>query len=88
MKQESALNSKLRILFLALLCWLSMVGSDFFLNAGILSRLYLRESPFLLPPMEAFKRLPLGYPSMFLSVGLLLWLMVRITLAGWRAGGL
>ncbi len=37
------------LILLTLLGWLSMIGFDFFLHAGLLARLYLTPSPFLLP---------------------------------------
>ncbi len=39
---------------LILICWLSMFGFDFFLHAGLLTKLYVRPSSFLLPAEEAF----------------------------------
>jgi len=75
-----------RLLLTILLAWLAMLGFDFFLHAGLLARLYLDPSPFLLAPLESFRRLPIGYLSFLLSAALLVWLMVRLRLAGWRAG--
>ena len=71
---------------LVFLSWLSMLGTDFFLHAGLLAKFYLEPSPFLLPPTEAFQRIPLGYISFLLSAALLLWLMLRLKIEGWRAG--
>jgi len=51
-----------------------MLGFDFFLNAGLLSRMYLKPSPFLLPPERMFKLIPLGYLSFLLMAVLLYWL--------------
>ncbi|MEE9585528.1 MAG: hypothetical protein V3W09_01355 [Nitrososphaerales archaeon] len=63
-----------------------MLGIDFFLHAGLLARLYFEPSPFLLPPIEAFRLIPLGYLSFLLLTILLLWLMVRLNVVGWRGG--
>lgn len=75
-----------RLVFIGLLSWLSMLGMDFFLHGGLLAKLYAQPSPFLLPPSDAFKRIPLGYLAALLLAGLLLWLMVRLGLSGWRQG--
>jgi hypothetical protein len=68
------------------LAWLAMLGVDFFLHGGLLARLYLRESPFLLPPQEAFRRIPVGYLAFALLAVLLLWLMRRLEARTARAG--
>jgi hypothetical protein len=75
-----------RLVGLGLLSWLAVLGVDFFLHAGLLARLYAQPSPFLLPPADAFGRIPLGYLSALLLVTLLLWLMLRLGLSGWRQG--
>jgi len=43
--------------------WVLSLGFDLFLHAGLLARLYVEPGPFLLPPMVAFRRIPLGYLS-------------------------
>jgi hypothetical protein len=63
-----------------------MLGVDFLIHGGLLASLYSQSSPFLLPPLEAFRRIPIGYLSFLLIAVLLLWLMVRIGVAGWRDG--
>ncbi len=75
-----------RIIRVGLLAWISMLGVDFFLHAGLLAGLYQQESPFLLPPDQAFRLIPLGYFSFLLIAVLLLWLMVRLEIRGGRAG--
>lgn len=79
---------KHNVLLLIFIAWLSMLGFDFFLHAGLLAELYLQSSPFLLPPLTAFKLIPIGYLSFFLLAVLLAWLMIRLKLAGWRRGAL
>jgi len=81
-------HSKRHLLFMTLIAWLAMIGFDFLLHAGLLARLYSEPSPFLLPPMTALKLIPIGYLSFLLLSVLLVWLMVRLNLAGWRRGAL
>lgn len=75
-----------RLLTTVLLAWLAMLGFDFFLHAGLLAWLYVDPSPFLLAPTEAFRRIPIGYLSFLLSAVLLVWLMARLKVIGWRRG--
>ena len=54
--------------------WLLSIAFDFLLHGGVLARLYLSDSPFLLPPESALARIPLGYLSfLILTVGLACW---------------
>lgn len=69
-----------------MLAWLGMVGIDFLLHAGLLARLYLQASPFLLPPLTSFQLIPLGYLTFLLLAVLLVWLMQLGGVAGARAG--
>ena len=71
---------------LTLLSWLSMIGFDFFLHAGLLSRVYSQPSPFLLPPERAFAYIPIGYLSFLIFGIFLLWLMLKLKLQGWKQG--
>lgn len=84
--QKAVNNSPRRLVLIGLLSWLSMLGVDFFLHGGLLAKLYLQPSPFLLPPLEAFRLIPLGYLSFLLLNVLLLWLMLRLGLSSWRQG--
>lgn len=79
-------NSNRRLSVIAILSWLSMLGFDFFLHAGLLARLYLRPSPFLLPPTKAFRLIPLGYTSFLLMAVLLTWMMDKLGIVGKRRG--
>ena len=45
----------------ALVVWLAMLGADFVLNGAFFARLYQQGGAFLLPPAEAFARIPFGY---------------------------
>ena len=75
-----------RLVLLTLLCWLSMIGFDFLLHGGILATFYVQPSPFLLPLEKAFRLIPLGYLSLLLLAILLVWLMRRLDIRGWRDG--
>ena len=86
LKKESMTYTKQHLIFLTFIAWVSMLGFDFFLHAGLLAKLYLQPSPFLLPPLASFKLIPLGYLSFLLLSVLLVWLMTRLKLAGWRQG--
>lgn len=79
-------RSRRHLLFVGLLSWLSILGVDFFLHGGLLASLYVRPSPFLLPPADLFRLIPLGYLAALLSTVLLLWLMLRLGVSGWRQG--
>jgi hypothetical protein len=81
-------HSKQRVLWLTLIAWLAMLGFDFLLHAGLLAELYLQPDPFLLPPLTAFTFIPIGYLSFLLMAILLVWLMIRLKIAGWRQGTL
>ncbi len=80
--------SKWRVFLLTLIAWLAMLGFDFLLHAGLLAGLYLQPSPFLAPPAAAFALIPVGYFSFLLLAILLIWLMLRLKLAGGRRGAL
>lgn len=86
MKDEFVAPSPGRASALTLLAWLAMLGVDFLVHGGLLAELYLQPSPFLLPLATAFARIPLGYLAFLLLTVLLMWLSVRLKLAGWRAG--
>ena len=88
MQQGSMTHSKQHVLLLTFIAWLSILGFDFLLHAGLLAGLYLQPSPFLLPPLTAFTLIPVGYLSFLLLSTLLVWLMIRLNLAGWRQGAL
>lgn len=71
---------------LGLIGWLAMLGFDFFLHAGVLAGIYTRESPFLLPPLEAFRRIPIGYLSFLIVSFFLVWLCMRLAITSAREG--
>ena len=85
--QEGALVfGRRRLVLLTFISWLSMLAFDLFLHAGLLAGLYMEPSPFLLPPMEAFRRIPLGYLSFLVLAILLAWFMTGARIRGWKAG--
>jgi hypothetical protein len=63
-----------------------MLSFDFLLHAGLLARLYVKPSPFLLPPETAFRLIPLGYLSFMIMALLMTWLMVKQRIEGGRDG--
>ena len=67
-----------------LLAWLTMLGVDLFLHAGVLAPLYDWDSPFLLRPEEAFVRIPAGWAAFLVLAFVLVWLLPRL---GVRKGG-
>ncbi len=71
-----------RYVKVTMLVWLSMIGFDVFLHAGVLADLYVRSSPFLLPPERAFAFIPIGYLSPLGLAILLIWLMAKLSLQG------
>ena len=71
---------------IAFLGWMSMLGFDFLLHGGLLAKLYVKTSPFLLPPQMAFKLIPLGYLSFLIMALLLTWLMLKQKIKGKREG--
>ncbi len=86
MQSGNTLYSRRRLVIVTFLSWLSMLGFDFLLHAGLLAGLYFRPSPFLVPPLRAFQLIPVGYSSFLLLAILLVWLMQRQRVAGGRQG--
>jgi hypothetical protein len=54
---------RVRLVFVV---WLAMVGLDFVLNAAMFAGMYQEGGAFLLPPLEAFRRIPLGYLALLI----------------------
>ncbi len=71
---------------IALISWFSMLGFDLFLHGGLLAGLYAQPHPFLLSPERSFAFIPLGYLSFLMLAVLLVWLMIRSNVQGWRQG--
>jgi hypothetical protein len=66
--------------------WVLSLGFDLFLHAGLLAKLYVEASPFLLQPEEAFRRIPLGYLSFLVLTLSLYWLFHRLDIRGVTSG--
>jgi hypothetical protein len=66
--------------------WVLSLGVDLFLHAGLLARLYLEPSPFLLPAAEAFRRIPAGYLAFLVLTAALAWVLARLDVRGMVAG--
>lgn len=65
-----------------LAAWVAALGFDLFLHAGVLGSLYLDPGPFLLEPMEAFRRIPAGYLAFLVLTASLYWLLRRLEVLG------
>ncbi|HVS16828.1 MAG TPA: hypothetical protein VMV46_23190 [Thermoanaerobaculia bacterium] len=66
--------------------WLLTLGVDLFLHAGLLARLYVEPSSFLLPAESAFRRIPAGYATFLLLTVALWWLQRRLGVRGCGPG--
>ena len=66
--------------------WILSVAFDLFLHGGLLARLYMAPSPFLLPLEDAFRRIPIGYAAFLGLTIALYWLLARLDVRGPRAG--
>lgn len=62
--------------------WVLSLAFDLFLHAGILARLYARPGPAILPPEQAFARIPLGYAAFLVLTVALWWLLRRLDVRG------
>ncbi len=71
---------------LVLAAWVVTLGIDLFLHAGVLAGFYVRDIPFLVDPVTAFRRIPAGYLSFLLLTAGLYWLLVRSDVRGAGAG--
>ena len=73
-----------------LTAWFLSVGVDLFLHGGLLARLYVVPSGFVLPADQAFRRIPFGYLAFLLVTAALFWICRRVEVrgvgAGWRHG--
>jgi hypothetical protein len=69
-----------------LVAWFGMLGFDLFLHAGLLADVYTKETPFLLPPLEAWNRIPIGYMSFLINAAFLTWFILKLDVRGWKRG--
>jgi hypothetical protein len=66
------------------LAWLATLAVDFALHGGLLAPVYDWSSPFLIPPLEAFARIPVAYAALLVLAGGLAWLLPRLAVtSGW-----
>lgn len=79
-------RSVARRLRLTLLVWLVMVGLDLLMNGALFARIYQDGGPFLLAPMEAFRRIPLGYAAFLILAFGIVEIASRLHLAGLTDG--
>lgn len=77
-----------RLLEITALAWFAVIGLDFFLDAGLLARFYHWDLPGFLPPLKMFLYIPFGYAAFLLWNILLVWLMTRLSVCGFRAGAI
>ena len=66
--------------------WVLSVAFDLFLHGGLLARLYMAPSSFLLPLEVAFRRIPLGYAAFLGLTIALYWLLARLDVRGRSVG--
>lgn len=76
------------LVLITLLSWVSQIGFDLFQGAGVFAKLWLEARAVFLPPEQMFKLIPVGYLSFLISSSLLVWLMVRLGISGWKPGAL
>jgi hypothetical protein len=76
------------LFIITLLSWFSQIIFDFFLNAGLFSKLWIQSRSALLTPEQLFKLIPLGYLAFLIASSMLVWLMVRLRISGWKQGAL
>lgn len=76
----------MRVLPSVAAAWVLSLGFDLFLHGGLLARLYVEPSPFLLRPEDAFRRIPLGYLGFLVLTCALYWLLRRLGIRGAVAG--
>jgi hypothetical protein len=75
-----------RLIGTTFLAWFAVIGFDFLLHGGLLARLYTEPSPFLLPPEDAFRLIPLGYASFLVFEIFLVWLLIRLEIRNSNSG--
>ena len=80
--------SRRRLIQITALAWFAVIGLDFFLDAGLLARFYRWDLPGFLPPLKMFQFIPFGYAAFLLWTILLVWLMTRLSITGFRAGAI
>jgi len=64
------------------IAWFLSIGVDLFLHGGLLARLYVVPSGFVLPADQAFQRIPFGYLAFLVLTAALFWLCRRLRVRG------
>ena len=77
------ISTRLRV---TLLVWFAMLGLDFLLNGAVFARIYQDGSAFMLPPAEAFRRIPLGYLAFLIVASAIVEGARRLGLKGFANG--
>ena len=65
---------------LILISWMTILGFDFLLPAGLLAKMYARPNSALLNAEQAFYRIPFGYLSPLVFVVIIYWVFSRIAI--------
>ena len=83
-------HNGMRTASVILAAWFLSLGFDFLLHGGLLAKLYAHPTPFLLDPVTAFRRIPIGYLSFLVLTAALQWFFrqsgVRGAISGLRYG--
>ena len=80
------MNKTKRSITTVLLAWFTMLGFDFFLHGGLLANFYFAENDFTISPLEAFRRIPIGYLGFLLFAIFLVWIVPLLNLDNWKQG--
>jgi hypothetical protein len=80
--------SRRRLIEVTTLAWFAIISLDFFMNAGLLARFYRWDQPGFLSPLKMFEYIPMGYAAFLLWSILLVWLMTKLSVSGFRAGAI
>ena len=71
-------NKKIFHINLIGICWLAVIGFDLFLHAGLLAQLYQDNNPAILPPLDAFYRIPIAYIAFLFNISLVYFLIIKM----------
>jgi hypothetical protein len=85
-KPDATNSDRFRVVSSIAAAWIASIGFDLFLHGGVLARLYTSSNPFLLPPADAFRRIPLGYLAFLVLTVALFWTMRRLDIGGFVPG--
>ena len=71
-------NKKIFHINLIGICWLAVIGFDLFLHSGLLAQLYQDNNPAILPPLDAFYRIPIAYIAFLFNISLVYFLIIKM----------